>query len=275
MEGKICKFCGKFIALDLLTTSKSKTGKIYYNNRCRDCDNKRRKDLTKTLHGLIDQIYGCNVKHSKRRGHNPPKYSKDELRVWLLDHPDFDRLYENWVASDYDRLLIPSVDRIDDNAGYSLSNIRLVTFRQNQEKSYYQRRNGLSVSGEICEPVVQITLDGEFVARYISAMDAERQTGIGCSNIRCCAIGKHNQRIAKGFVWVFEKEYVADPEKWHKKTPTRTRRVAQFNMRGDVINTFNSLKEAADSIGTFVSAIGNALKGRCKTCKGFVWKYAD
>ena len=49
------------------------------------------------------------------------------------------------------------------------------------------------------KPVIQYTLEGEFVAKYQSMMDAAKQTGIRNTYISNCCSGK--QKSAGGFKW--------------------------------------------------------------------------
>lgn len=63
---------------------------------------------------------------------------------------------------------------------------------------------------EITEPyrrkgqrtVIQKTLDGEYVATYISLTDAAQKTGIGRDNIHKCIKGKNS--YAGGYLWFYE-----------------------------------------------------------------------
>lgn len=46
---------------------------------------------------------------------------------WSWYCGDFEYLFKKWVESGYDQRLTPSVDRVDPDKGYELSNIRWVT----------------------------------------------------------------------------------------------------------------------------------------------------
>lgn len=53
-----------------------------------------------------------------------------------------------------------------------------------------------------CEkPVAQYTTDGNLVATYASATDAERKTGISRGGIQRCCVGRYYQ--AKGYIWKY------------------------------------------------------------------------
>lgn len=55
---------------------------------------------------------------------------------------------------------------------------------------------------ETQKPVLQLTLDGQFVAEYPSIAEAARQTGTYTSNICKCIKGIRNK--AGGFIWKFK-----------------------------------------------------------------------
>lgn len=49
--------------------------------------------------------------------------------------------------------------------------------------------------------------------------------------------------------------------------------VLQIDIKGNKIAEFNSITEAAESIGVHQSSISYAILGRQKTSKGYIWKY--
>lgn len=51
------------------------------------------------------------------------------------------------------------------------------------------------------------------------------------------------------------------------------KKVDAYSLEGEFLQTFDSMKEAAESIGRCASGINNCIKGRSKTCGGFLWKY--
>lgn len=61
------------------------------------------------------------------------------------------------------------------------------------------RANGLKRS----KPVVQISKDGAFIARYSSGEDAHKKTGVHHSHLLECCAGK--RKTAGGYVWKYER----------------------------------------------------------------------
>ncbi len=155
---------------------------------CRDCYNNYIFYFYKTKDGLVKKIYNCQKWNSKKRGHNPPEYTSKELIEWLFAQDKFHQLYDNWKASGYDTNIIPSCDRIDDNKGYSLENIQLMTWGENNRKGNDDMRAGKLINGTNPQkPVIQYDLLGNKINEFHSIKEAERQTGIPNTNIsKCC-----------------------------------------------------------------------------------------
>jgi len=62
--------------------------------------------------------------------------------------------------------------------------------------------------------------------------------------------------------------YNADSGGGIKKT------VYQYNIKdGSLVNSYDSLQNAANAVSAYKSCIGNACTGQNKTCKGYYWNY--
>ena len=55
----------------------------------------------------------------------------------------------------------------------------------------------------------------------------------------------------------------------------RYRKVKQIDVDGNIIKIYNSIKEAAKSVGVSGTAVSNCCCGRTKACHGCRWEYAD
>ena len=58
-----------------------------------------------------------------------------------------------------------------------------------------------------------------------------------------------------------------------KLSEAKKRKVIQYDLDGNLLKTFDSIKEAAEYIGAEHSGIGHCCRGKNKTAKGFIWKY--
>lgn len=151
----------------------------------------------RTKKGLSIRIFSNQKNHSRTRNNSIPTYSIVELREWLFSHKDFDLLYDKWVISGYEYTKTPSVDRIDDNKGYSLDNIQLMTWEENRKKSYKDKING--INNKINKKVYQLDKQDNFVNEFYSLMDAFRKTGVNFRNIS--SVCKGRRITAGGYKW--------------------------------------------------------------------------
>jgi len=123
-----------------------------------------------------------------------PTYSKQELVDWLYSQADYHLLYDNWQRLDFQTAYAPSVDRIDDLIGYTMSNIQLMTFKANQLKPHR--------GGKATRAIVQINLSGEVVKGFSSIAEAHKSTGTNRANI--IAVCKGYREKAGGYHWSYE-----------------------------------------------------------------------
>jgi len=168
--------------------------------RCRMCINIVRKSYERTISGVIKVIYHDQKRRSCLMGYSLPTYNRLELQDWCFSQSLFYELYNRWVKSGYQKDLKPSIDRIDDYKSYSFNNIQLMTWRENREKGYRDRKNG--VNNKTNKAVLQFDLEGNFIKEYHSLSQAARENKISRSSIigNCC--GKYN--FAKGFIWKYK-----------------------------------------------------------------------
>ena len=133
---------------------------------------------TRTIKGLVKKIYAHQIRNTKHRGHELPKYTEEELYNWFITENSKSCIYENWVNSNYDKELIPSIDRLINTETYSIDNIQLVTWKRNKELADEGIRNGSIQNPTLLNNglrrVVQIDLFGNIINEFISFSEATR-----------------------------------------------------------------------------------------------------
>jgi len=189
---KRCPTCDTKKSLDSFTKAKHKLFKL--RSGCKEC----KLAYTRTIEGLLSQVYRSQRASSKRRKHPMPNYTREELSVWMHEN-GLEALYEDWVTSGYKKSLRPSTDRIDSLKPYTLDNLELVTWKENQRRANEDQKKGVGANGRQCKPAYQYTLEGDFVAEYHSASAAGRATGVTQYSIS--AVIKGEQKTAGGFIW--------------------------------------------------------------------------
>jgi group I intron endonuclease len=122
--------------------------------------------------------------------------------------------------------------------------------------------------------VYQYDENGKFLKEWGSRMDIERDLGISSGNI-----GKsiYNRWFYYNSFWSYQYygEIYKDIPKRHENWKKCRKAVLQYTADGKLIKEFVSIKEANASFGKRASHITHCLKGRIKTCYGYIWKYKE
>lgn len=153
--------------------------------------------------GVITSIYRKQRETSRKRGMPPPSYSKKDFESWVKNHPSFDKLFKNWVSRGFETLVKPSVDRLDCTKGYTLSNIRLVTWEENMKAFHRDMRKGIkSPLSNSPRAVTQFSLSGVKIRDYISLSEAAEVNNISVTSISDCCRGVRGKSC--GFKWEYK-----------------------------------------------------------------------
>lgn len=191
---KTCTHCN--LTKDVSSFSRGK-------GTCKPCSSLIVQERNKTPEGVVTMMYSNQRMTSRNMGRPMPDYSQHELRKWVHSHPNWQTLYDNWVASAYLKELKPSCDRIDSSKPYTLDNLQLVTFKENLSNQKRDQLKGLHL-GANGTPVRQLTMGGEIVAEHASVLIAMRSLGKdpqSSSNIHLVCKGKN--KSAYGFKWEY------------------------------------------------------------------------
>ena len=178
-------------------------------NKCKECTkldsknnekNNSKSELSycKTEKGVIRVIYKTQVFNSKRRGHELPEYTKEQLSIWLYNN-GFKELYDIWKNSNFNKKLKPSCDRQNDFKNYSLDNIKLTTWDNNNKNQITDRYMGRSTSGKICKKLLQLDSNKNLIAEYVSFSSARRL--MKYSMERAIRSGRKD---SNGFYWIYK-----------------------------------------------------------------------
>lgn len=127
---------------------------------------------------------------------------------------------------------------------------------------------GLTV---IPKKICQYDLNANLLKVFDSCMDAFRKTGIKHQHINLC-INK-GQKSAGGYLWgIFGENMTPYIDNAYDKAKIP---VIQYDKTTLVkINTFNSIREAANIVNIEETNISRCCSGKRKSAGGYIWKYA-
>jgi len=86
-----------------------------------------------TKEGFISKIYQSMRKRHKEKGWKEI-ISRNEFIDFAENSLEFDSLWEVWIRSNKVKKLVPSIDRIDNDRGYTRDNIQFLTLSDNDKK---------------------------------------------------------------------------------------------------------------------------------------------
>lgn len=200
---KKCFKCGK--EKELSCFYKHRAMKDGHLNKCKDCTKGDVKSNSKKVgdkydsseQGVIRIIYKTQKRNQRFRGHGDLPYSKDELSKWMYDN-GYKDLYKKYISSGKVKDLKPSVDRIDDFKGYSLDNIKMVTWLDNREHQYSDIESGKGTSGKRCKALLKLDKDNNIICEYVSYNSAQRDAGYSIEYQI-----KNGVKCRNGFYWKY------------------------------------------------------------------------
>lgn len=172
-----------------------KTRKEKILNGCKDKDGYFQIKLSKEgkvkmykVHRLVAQAFLDNPNNLPEVNHKDE--DKTDNIIWINDDGsvDYNKSNLEWCDRNY-------------NNNYGSHNEMVSKALKN--------RKGLSK--RFSKPILQFTKNNEFVRRWNSAKDVERELGIHHSIICMCCKGK--QKTAYGYKWGYEKDYERIPFK--------------------------------------------------------------
>lgn len=208
METKRCTMCGEL--KPLFEFFKNKGQKDGLTCQCKFCIKIYSRNYRHTKLGLSSNIYGRQRQRSKRKGWSMPTYTLKEFRRWLFSQDWFHILFDKWVKSGYDKMLVPSCDRINDYKPYTLDNLQIITWDENNQKGNTDQKNG--INNKSSKAVIGTHIMTGEVLEFYSMIEAERQTGIANQSISNCCRKKqikynngkcYTVKSAGGFIWEY------------------------------------------------------------------------
>lgn len=119
--------------------------------------------------------------------------------------------------------------------------------------------------------VRKYTLSGEFIAEYPSLRSAADSVGVTAKAISDCCRRRQKVPSIKGYLW----RVAGDDEYYSDKALGVAKAVNQYSIRGEFIQRFESIADAAEAVCVRGDWITACCLRRCRTVRDFIWRYAD
>ena len=116
--------------------------------------------------------------------------------------------------------------------------------------------------------IISINVKNGSRVEYESAREAERQTGIGHTNIMKCCKKVPKYKTAGGYYWYFKGEELVI-----RKNKTAGIPVVGINVKTGEEAEYESASRAAKTLGISKASITACCKGKRSTAGGYKWRY--
>ena len=148
--------------------------------------------------------------------------------------------------------------------------IRILSSCENYDNEESYKRGRVSAGNKNSKVVRQYDLNGIFICRYNSTVEAENKTGIKASRIRSAA--SRHILSAGGYQWAYEGD--EPPGVYNAKSLNDKKSVLQFDLSGNFIAEYQSETDAAKAVGLKnIQGITRCCKNKQHTAGGYCWKW--
>ena len=233
-------------------TNISKGG--YDNNYKRSNDTKNKMRKSKLGKPLSEEHKIKISKSLKEDWENNPREVEKDIII------SKEELYQKYII---DNLSIPKLSKL---FGCSESTIFRNLKDNNISKDIDVWRDQLVTNQKV---VLQYDLSGNFIREFDSVISISDEYGYNSGNIASCCRGVAVS--ANGYIWRYKDEFL---EIDLDKLNYQKRKVKQYDLNGNFIKSYDSIKEAA-SFGFNEGNIQDCCVYRLKSHRGFIWRYFE
>ncbi len=181
----------------------------------------------------------------------------DEIKS--LDHKKWSRLETFWI--EYFKFL-----------GFDIQNPRKCggngpSFQTKEAKEKISINN----KGKCSKPIIQYSLDGNFIKEWSNARDASNILGININSISSCC---NNKKIKKTGGYIFK--FKSNPLPSNYKMPynkTSSKQIIQKDLKNNFIKEWNSCSEAGRYYNISPSRISSCCRGLTNKTLNYKWSF--
>lgn len=181
-------------------------------------------------------------------------------------------LYYAMIKHGVKNFYVEELKKIECDTSFEL-NEKLNKYEREYIRKYDSLNNGYNMTaGGDCtmlhnqKVVYQFDLFGNYIAEYKSVRLAAQMTNLDQGHISACCLGIKSS--TGGFRWSYQRDNDFDDN-------TRCTPVIQYDLHGNIINKFNSVKEAVEKTNCSKSSILSCCQGLSCQNRGCVWRYKN
>jgi hypothetical protein len=190
--------------------------------------------------------------------HYVPVYQFDEFGKFLKKYDSMTEASESVMVS-ISKISVALDQKINkSSAGFywftSMDGIKNIKFRKVAKKNI---------------PIVQYSLEGEFLSKFKGQGEAEKVTGVKSKQINKC-LRRNGYDQAGGYMWFYENSVPKEINNYkgrYLSTP-----VLKYSKDGVLLDEYTSIIEATNKNNFKSNIITCNLTGKSKTAGGFIWK---
>lgn len=185
---KTCTKCKELKDLDCFYKRKKHKDGLRYI--CKQCSYVISRKYTRTRHGKIMVMYSA----AKARCRSKDAYKDREVEMSISEFTEFVKtteyykIFNTWVDSGYKKMLSPSIDRIDNDKGYTINNIQIIPLIDNIKKdigkSWHGGRKGKLKNSDIIR-IRKLYGEQEYTQENLA-----KEFGVAQSTIHCIVTRK-------------------------------------------------------------------------------------
>lgn len=229
--------------------------------------------------GITSQ--NCCDRWKNGKGYSNNEHFKQAIAKYGWENIEHIVLHENLTKEDacrYEQEYIKKYDATNREKGYNKSiggEYSSLGFKHSDEakKKIGEASKGKILSADNIEKIRKsrirsvdvYDLELNLIKKCGSLKEAEELTGVNNANIAATCKGKYKQM--QGYIFRYSGEKV-EAKSIHRKP------VKMFDLKGNYIKTFSTIKEAAKEIKVADTHISDCCKGKHKKCGGYMWQYA-
>ena len=218
--------------------------------------------ITNLVNGKI--YIGQTIQKIENRfqAHVQQAYSKNKPKYYL---------HNAILKYGEDNFIIEQIDKAETVEELNQLEIMYIKFYKTNNPHYGYNMTKGGESGYTRE-VCQLDLDGKLIKIFPSLSQAKDAVNLKnpTSIINCC-INKYN--TAAGYQWCYKEDLKDRINKPALKKRQTNVLVDQYDLNNNYIKTWNSIKEAEETLNIAHSHISAVCRGKRNTAGNFIWKY--